>query len=204
MRLGRDEVRDRCKRPARTTRASTDVVTTVTTVIPTVNDQFQSGTGGWCVGGGNPCDGNAAAGDYGTIDGGIPSRFTNGGFGNYAPDTPALFKTKMALVSGTTQANQGLGCQTPGTEGCTGPYYVPPTAEDVFPSNGFTVTDDIYLDPSASVGNLDEVDPDVGISTNSGAYGQDLWSSPSATRARIRASRSPSATTRPATVPHPR
>ena len=149
------------------------------TPVTNVNDQFQSGTGGWCVGGGNPCDGNVAAGDYGTIDGGIPSGFTNGGFGNYAPNTPALYKTKMALISGSTAANQGLGCQTTGIEGCTGPYYVQPgQGDNLFPSNGFTVTDDLYLDPSASVGSLSEVDPDVGLNTTTynatyGYYGQD-------------------------------
>ena len=58
----------------------------------------------------------AGAGDFGTIDAAIPSGFSNGGFGNYAPGTPALFKGHMALISGTTQANQGLGCQTPGVE----------------------------------------------------------------------------------------
>ena len=94
---------------------------TTTTTVPYVDDQFQSAKGGWCTGSSSPCDGNAGAGNFGTLDAGIPSRFSNGGFGNYAPSTPALFKTKMALISGSTMANQGMGCQTPGAEGCTGP-----------------------------------------------------------------------------------
>ena len=136
-----------------------------------VNDQFAGGNGGFCVGASVPCDGNAGAGDYGTIDGAIPSGFSNGGYGNYAPSTTALDGTKMALVSGTTAANQGLGCQTPGVEGCTGPYYLPPSAETTFPANGFTVTSDVYLDVNAPAG---EIDPDVGMSTSTGAYGQDM------------------------------
>jgi hypothetical protein len=147
---------------------------TTTSTVPYVDDQFQSGTGGWCLGGSSPCDGNAGAGNFGTIDAGIPGHFSNGGFGNYAPSAPALFKSKMALISGTTMANQGLGCQTPGTEGCTGPYYVPPSTEGTFPSTGFTVTDDIYLDVHASPGTAGEIDPDVALSKAGGAYGQDM------------------------------
>jgi hypothetical protein len=139
--------------------------------VTSVDDQFTSGKGGFCVGASAPCDGNAGAGDYGTIDGAVKSGFSNGGYGNYAPSTPALDGGKMALVTGTTAANQGLGCQTPGVEGCTGPYYLPPNAETTFPANGFTVTSDVYLDVNAPQG---EIDPDVGMSTSTGAYGQDM------------------------------
>jgi len=139
--------------------------------VTAVNDQFLQGNGGFCVGASAPCDGNAGAGDYGTIDGAIPSGFSNGGYGNYAPDTTALDGTKMAVVSGTTAANQGLGCQTPGVEGCTGPYYLPANPETTFPATGFTVTSDLYLDVNAPKG---EIDPDVGMSTSTGADGQDM------------------------------
>jgi hypothetical protein len=156
-------------------RAGSLTANTVTTVIPTVVQQFQTpNNSGWCVGAPNPCDGNVNNGDYGTIDSGVASGFSNGGYGNYAPATSALFKSKMALISGSSQANQSLGCQTPGTEGCTGPYYLPPATESVFPTNGFTVTDDIYLDPAATVGNAAEIDPDVAIADSSGGYGQDM------------------------------
>jgi hypothetical protein len=143
----------------------------VTGTVQPVNDQFQGNIGGFCANPHDPpCDGNATAGDFGTIDS-VSSKFSNGGFGNYAPFTHSLDGSYMALVSGTTAANQGLGCQTPGTEGCTGPYWVPTSAETVFPSVGFTVTADVYLDTSAKVG---EIDPDVGMSTSSGAFGQDM------------------------------
>jgi hypothetical protein len=71
-----------------------------------------------------PCSG--APNDYGTIDR-VPSHFSNGGYGNYAPGTPALTGDWMAIVSDTGDGNQGAGC--PGTtatsnpgEACTGPY----------------------------------------------------------------------------------
>lgn len=164
-------------RPSVTRRTHGGITNTAS--VSNVNQQFQTANSGWCIGGGNPCDGNSLAMDYGTIDSGIPTGFSNGGFGNYAPSTPALFSSKMAVISGSTQANQSFGCQTPGTEGCTGPYYVPPTTETSFPGGGFTVTVDIYLDPSASVGNAAEIDPDVGLNTSTnnptyGYYGQDM------------------------------
>jgi hypothetical protein len=144
----------------------------VTGTVHFVNDQFQGNIGGFCGASppNAPCDGNAMAGDYGTIDS-VSSKFSNGGFGNYAPSTKSLDGSQMALVSGTTAANQGQPCPTPGTEGCTGPYWVPTSAETVFPTGGFTVTADVYLDKNAPVG---EIDPDVAMSTSSGSYGQDM------------------------------
>jgi hypothetical protein len=136
--------------------------------VQTVNDQFQGGTGGFCIGSGL-CNGTPSTG-YGTIDR-ILSGFSNGGYGNYAQPATTLDGNFMALVSGTTAANQGLGCQTPGTEGCTGPYWVPASAESVFPGGGFTVTADVYLDVNAPVG---EIDPDVAMNNSAGAYGQDM------------------------------
>ena len=159
------------QRPGATAR----VVNGVAAVSPTfVNDQFQANTGGFCANPSEPCDGNATAGDYGTIDAGIPAGFSNGGFGNYAPGTPALatFK-KMALISGTTQANQGLGCQTPGVEGCTGPYYRAQPNQDTLPASGFTVTNDVYLDPAAATGTAGEIDLDVALNNSTGGLAQD-------------------------------
>jgi hypothetical protein len=124
-----------------------------------------------------PCDGNAGAGDYGTADI-VPATFSNGGFGNYAAGGGAPSPTglaKYAVISGTTAANQGLGCQTPGTEGCTGPYIEDHTRPQTgFPSNGYTVTVYQYVDPSySSVKSDAQFDTDLGIDTSGGAYGRD-------------------------------
>ena len=124
-----------------------------------------------------PCDGNAGAGDYGTADI-VPTTFSNGGFGNYAPGGAAPSPTgltKYAVISGTTAANQGQGCQTPGTEGCTGPYIEDQTRPQTgFPSNGYTVTVYQYVDPSySSVKSDAQFDTDLGIGTSGGAYGRD-------------------------------
>lgn len=125
-----------------------------------VSQQFTFNTNGFCTGSPNaPCDGNGVAGDYGTLDR-VPSGFSNGGFGNYAPATQALFKGYFALTNGTGVGSQGQGC--PGTtptsnpgESCTGPFALYGTGaaagnENVFPSNGFTTTDDLYLSPSTA------------------------------------------------------
>ena len=169
----------------------------VTGTVQFVNDQFQGNIGGFCAASppNAPCDGNALAGDFGTIDS-VSSKFSNGGFGNYAPSTHSLDGSQMALVSGTTAENQGQPCPTPGTEGCTGPYWVPTSAETVFPAGGFTVTADVYLDTNAQVG---EIDPDVAMSNSSGAYGQDMISRPAA-RAPASGGRSPPGTTLPVTA----
>jgi hypothetical protein len=130
-----------------------------------------------------PCDGNSVtASDYGTIDR-VSSGFSNGGYGNYAPSTPSLVGNWMALVSGTADGNQGAGCagttasSNPG-EACTGPYALFGSganegAENVFPTHGFTVTNDLYLSPAtaAPIGSL--VDDDIGLNNSSGGYGID-------------------------------
>ena len=144
--------------------------------------QFASSTTPFCpaASGNAPCDG--VSGAYGTIDR-VPSGFSNGGAGNYAPSTRALVGDWMALVSGTGVGNQGAGC--PGTtatsnpgENCSGPYALFGTGkaagvENVFPKAGFTVTDDLFLSPSTAgpAGSL--VDDDVEMNTSAGAYGID-------------------------------
>ena len=138
--------------------------------VTAVNDQFSQGKGGFCVGGSVPCDGNAGAGDYGTIDGLVPTRFSNGGYGNYAPSTAALDGTKMALVSGTTAANQGLGCQTPGVEGCTGPLLPALQRGDHVPGQRVHR----HVRPLLRRQRPGEIDPDVALSTSTGDYGQDM------------------------------
>jgi hypothetical protein len=152
--------------------------------VTPVTQEFGSSTTSFCpAGSGNlPCDG--AEGDYGTIDR-VPSGFSNGGAGNYAPSTKALTGSWMALVSGSQDVNQGQGCPTlplpSNAEPCSGPFALFGTGaaqgvENVFPKEGFTVTDDLYLSPStvgtgAKVSSL--VDDDVELNTNTGTYGSD-------------------------------
>jgi hypothetical protein len=144
--------------------------------------EFSYNTAYFCpAGSGNvPCDG--APGDYGTIDR-VLTGFSNGGYGNYAPFTKALVGNWMAVVDGSGDGNQGGGC--PGTtatsnpgENCTGPYALFGTGkaagvENVFPAEGFTVTDDLYLSPATAgpAGSL--IDDDVEINNNAGTYGID-------------------------------
>lgn len=162
-------------------RPSVRAATSVATAYPVKGQvqEFGLNTNGFCPGlGNNPCDGNASANDYGTIDR-VSGGFSNGGYGNYAPATPAYFGHYMAVVSGDADGNQGAGCPQPNvTEYCTGPYALFGTgaaqgAYNVFPSTGFTVTNDLYLSPSSPqpVGQL--IDNDVEINNSSGTYGSD-------------------------------
>jgi hypothetical protein len=130
-----------------------------------------------------PCDGNPNANpvysDYGTIDR-VASGYSNGGYGNYAPGTSALIGNWMAVVSGDTDGNQGLGCPQPGIgEYCTGPYALFGSGASAggystFPSGGFTVTNDLYLSTSSlGTSNGSRVDDDVELNNSSGSYGTD-------------------------------
>ena len=155
-------------------------------LVTAFTQEFGTNTTPFCPAnsGNAPCDGNGAANDFGTIDR-VASRFSNGGFGNYAPSTKALTGGWMALVSGTTDRNQGLGCPGTGTEQCTGPFALFGTGasqgvENVFPANGFTVTDDLYLSPSTAPittapGSLidDDVELNASTPTNGSSYGID-------------------------------
>jgi hypothetical protein len=138
--------------------------------------EFRHNDRQFCSGAGNaPCDGNGGAGDYGTIDR-VPGGFSNGGYGNYAPSTPALHGSGdwMALVSGTGDVNEGTGCTSLATEACTGPYALfGDGAENVFPSSGFTVTDDLYLSPATAATNGALIDDDVELNNTSGTFGID-------------------------------
>lgn len=154
-------------------------------LVTGVNQQFTYNTNFFCTGTPNaPCDG--AAGDYGTLDR-VPSFFSNGGAGNYAPATKALFKGYFALTDGTGVGNQGTGC--PGTtptsnpgENCSGPFALYGTGaaagqENVFPTQGFTATNDLYLSPSTAgpAGSLVDDDVELNASTSgaAGYYGID-------------------------------
>ncbi len=139
------------------------------------SQEFQQNTSGFC---GDPtighCDG--AVDDYGTIDR-VPSGFSNGGTGNYAPSTSALVGGWFALTSGTQAVNEGKGCPSTATEYCTGPYALFGTGaaagrENVFPAKGFTVTDDLYLSPATAPAG-GQVDDDIGLNDSAGSYGRD-------------------------------
>jgi hypothetical protein len=149
-------------------------------LVTAFTQEFGTNTTPFCPAGLNPpCDGNGVAGHFGTIDR-VPSGFSNGGFGNYAPSTKALVDGWMALVSGTQDVNQGAGC--PGTtatsnpgEACTGPFALFGTGaaageDNVFPAKGFTVTDDLYLSPSTALPDGSLVDDDVSLNDNTGQF----------------------------------
>jgi hypothetical protein len=151
--------------------------------VTAFQQEFSSNLEYFCTGKPNPpCNGDGAANDYGTIDR-VSSQFSNGGYGNYAPATKALVGKSMALVTGTGDENQKAGC--PGTtstsnpgETCTGPFALFGTGaaagiENVFPKDGFTVTDDLYLSPTTAgpAGSL--VDDDVELNASTGKYGID-------------------------------
>jgi hypothetical protein len=163
---------------------------TGTTGAPQVfHQEFSGNTKYFCpAGSGNaPCDGNSAAGDYGTIDR-VASGFSNGGEGNYAPSTTtpgADFGTWFGLTSGADAGNQGVGCPAdnpPGNESCSGPYALFPVVGEasddwggssVFPSSGFTVTNDLYLSPGTAGPTGTLIDDDVELNNNAGTYGID-------------------------------
>jgi len=58
-------------------------------------------------------------------------------------------------------------------EGCTGPYYRAQPNQDTFPAGGFTVTNDVYLDPAAATGTAGEIDLDVALNNSTGGFAQD-------------------------------
>ena len=149
---------------------------TSTNPVTAYTQEFQGNKAGFCNGGpsASKCDG--AVNDYGTIDR-VPSRFSNGGSGNYAPFTTALVGNWMALTSGSQMPNERQSCPQTTTEYCSGPYALFTSGstvgqDNVFPTGGFTVTDDLYLSPSTvTTGQL--VDDDVGMNDSSGNYGRD-------------------------------
>jgi hypothetical protein len=147
--------------------------------VTAMSQEFGTNTTPFCpaASGNALCDG--APGDYGTIDR-IPSGFSNGGAGNYAPSTKALVGGWMAITSGSGVENQGLGCPGAATEQCSGPFALFGTGasqgvENIFPAKGFTVTDDLYLSPTTAGTSTNStlVDDDVELNNNTGGYGID-------------------------------
>ena len=142
--------------------------------VQALTQEFESNTQPFCPAnsGNPPCDGGAN--DFGTIDR-VPSGFSNGGVGNYAPFTKALTEGWMALISGTTVRNEGGGCPSSAVEACTGPYLLFGSgkglgAENVFPKNGFTVTNDLYLSPTTAAPAGSLVDDDVSMNSSAGKF----------------------------------
>ncbi len=155
--------------------ASKAAASTAKYPVTPFTQEFQQNTSGFC---GNAtiahCDG--AVGDYGTIDR-VPSGFSNGGIGNYAPGTTALVGGWFALTSGSQAVNEGKGCPSTTTEYCSGPYALFGTGaaqgyENEFPAKGFTVTDDLYLSPATAPAG-GQIDDDVSLNTSAGGYGRD-------------------------------
>lgn len=130
-------------------------------------DVNTSAAAGWCNGAGQPCDGSG----FGTVDL-VPSKFSGGGAGNYAPATASVGGAHMAVNSGTTDVNQGNGCPNPGVpESCTGPYRLFDSGSDSL-YKPFTVTHMIYLSP-ATAGNNTVIDEDTALNDSAGNFGID-------------------------------
>ena len=146
--------------------------------IPNYVNKLSSNTNGWCTPaqGCNGQGGNEA--DYGTIAIVKPSSGNFGGYGNTAP-APAGQK-KFARITGAGLDQDTIsGCPTPGydaslnTPYCEGPYvcYGGSCSEAVFPTNGFTSSIMVYIDPAWAAANPGQnVDWDVGLNNTSGAY----------------------------------
>jgi hypothetical protein len=164
---------------------------TVTAGFSPFSEKFSTGQGNFCDNASDaPCDGNAGAGDYGTVSGAIPVSFSDYGYGNYAQSVAPLPTStgtisKTAVLGGSTAANQGAACPTAGTEGCTGPYLEPQGQNQyAWPTNGYTFTAYQWIDPAytAAAGNANgagtQIDTDLGIDQSTGSsggtsYGQD-------------------------------
>jgi hypothetical protein len=160
---------------ARVQRPQTRGRTTSTNPVTAYTQEFAHNKSGFCNGGSGTAKCDGAVNDYGTIDR-VPSGFSNGGTGDYAPRTP-LVGSWMAEAYGSQMPNEGQSCPQTTTEYCSGPYALFTSGstkgeDNVFPTGGFTVTDDLYLSPStATAGNL--VDDDVELNDNTGSYGRD-------------------------------
>jgi len=129
------------------------------TLTPLVQE-FGANTSPFCpAGNGNvPCDG--AVGDYGTI-----SRVASGTGG-----VTALDGSHYAETAGSQATSSG--CPSTTSEYCTGPYALfDGGGVATFPSQGFTVTADLYLTRSEP----GDITADIGLNNNDGAYGNDIF-----------------------------
>ncbi len=141
-------------------------------------NKLSADTNGWCTYA-EGCNGQGGdEADYGTINIVKPSSGNFGGYGNSAP-APAGQK-KFARITGAGLDQDTLsGCPTPGydaslnTPYCEGPYvcYAGTCSESVFPTNGFTSSIEVYIDPNWAYNNPGQnVDWDVGLNNTSGSY----------------------------------
>ncbi len=146
--------------------------------IPNYQNKLASNTNGWCTAaqGCNGQGGNQA--DYGTIDIVKPSYSNYGGYADGAP-APAGQKKYARITGAGLDQDTISGCPTPGydaslnTPYCEGPYvcFGGSCSEAVFPTNGFTSSILVYVDPTWAAANPgQEVDWDVGLNNTSGAY----------------------------------
>jgi hypothetical protein len=135
-------------------------------------------TKGWCTyaEGCNGQGGNES--DYGTIDV-LPESYSNSG--GYAPGVPGPGKAKSyARVDGAGLDQDTIdGCPQPGYDGplntpyCEGPYvcYLGTCSASVFPSEGFTSSIKIYIDPNWAADNPGQyLEWDTGMNNTSGDY----------------------------------
>ncbi len=146
--------------------------------IPNYKNKLSANTNGWCTPaqGCNGQGGNAA--DYGTIAIVKPSSGNYGGYGNTAPAPTG--QKKFARITGAGLDQDTIsGCPTPGydaslnTPYCEGPYvcYGGSCSEAAFPTNGFTSSIMVYIDPTWAAANPGQnVDWDVGLNNTSGSY----------------------------------
>ncbi len=141
-------------------------------------NNLSGNTKGWCTPaqGCNGQGGNSAF--YGTIDI-VPSSYSN--YGGYAASVPGPGgKKHYARTSGAGLLQDTFtGCPTPGydaalnTPYCEGPYvcYGGTCAQSVFPTNGFTSSIKIYIDPVWAAANPGQnLDWDVGLNNTFGNY----------------------------------
>ncbi|MGD0311246.1 MAG: hypothetical protein ABSC90_02195 [Acidimicrobiales bacterium] len=151
---------------------------TVKVKIPNYVNKLSSNTNGWCTPsqGCNGQGGNEA--DYGTIDIVKPSYDNYGGYGAHTP-SPAGQKNFARITGAGLDQDTINGCPTPGydaslnTPYCEGPYvcYGGSCSEAAFPTNGFTSSIMVYVDPTWAAANPgQEVDWDVGLNNTSGSY----------------------------------
>ena len=146
--------------------------------IPSYKNKLTANTNGWCTPA-QGCNGQAGgASDYGTISI-VKSSYSN--YGGYGANTPSpTGKSKFARITGAGVDQDTInGCPTPGYDAslnvpyCQGPYvcYLGSCAAAVFPTNGFTSSVMVYVDPTWAAANPgQQVDWDVGLNNTSGAY----------------------------------
>jgi hypothetical protein len=145
--------------------------------VKAYKNSLDHNTKGWCTvaQGCNGQGGNEA--DYGTIDI-VPHTYSNSG--GYASAVAGPGQSHYARVTGAGLDQDTLtGCPQPGYDAsvnspyCEGPYvcYSGTCSDSVFPTNGFTSSIEVYIDPVWAAANPGQnVDWDVGLNNTSGSY----------------------------------